>query len=87
MKKAIFFLFLAAFGVTGTAQSADTKPYPLQTCIVSDEELEPSRKPISIVYQGQEVRFCCRECKADFQNNPEKFLKKIPAPDQEAPAS
>ena len=87
MKKAIFFLVLAAFGVTGNAQSADTKPYPLQTCIVSDEELEPSRKPITIVYQGQEVRFCCCECKSEFQNNPEKFLKKIPAPDQEAPAS
>jgi YHS domain-containing protein len=53
------------------------KPYPLQTCIVSDEPLSDSRQPISINYQGQEVRVCCRECKRDFQNDPQKFLKKI----------
>lgn len=85
MEKTIFFLFLAAFGFLDNALSGDTKPYPLQTCIVSDEELETSRKPISLVYQGQEVRVCCRECKADFQNHPGKFLKKIKANNQESP--
>ena len=76
MKKlvAIFLLSIAA-----SASAGEVKPYPLKTCIVSDEELDPSRKPISVVFQGQEVRVCCRECKGEFQSAPEKFLKKIPA--------
>ena len=76
MKKiaaAFLLLFLAA------AVAGEMKPYPLQTCIVSDEPLDPSRQPISINYQGQEVQVCCRECKRDFKKDPGKFLKKIPA--------
>lgn len=78
MKKSLLVLFLATIGCLGVA--ADVKPYPLNTCIVSDEELEAARKPLSVVYNGQEVKVCCRECKADFLDDPEKFLKKIPSP-------
>ena len=70
-------LFL--FSIVVNAPAGDVKPYPLKTCIVSDEELDVSRKPISVVHQGQEVRVCCRECKAEFKSDPEKFLKKISA--------
>ena len=49
------------------------------TTLGKDEPLDASRHPISINYQGQEVQVCCRECKRDFQNDPQKFLKKIPA--------
>lgn len=79
MKKTILFLFIATLGFIADALSGDVKPYPLNTCIVSDEPLDPARKPLSVVYNGQEVRLCCRECKADFRSNPEKFLKKIPS--------
>jgi YHS domain-containing protein len=69
---------LAGFLVfVAQALANDVKPYPLSTCIVSDEPLDESRRPISIVYQGQEVKVCCRECRADFKNSPEEFLKKI----------
>lgn len=78
MKKTILLLLLATFGLHGNVRAGDVKPYPLKTCIVSDEALDSSRKPISLVYKGQEVRLCCRECKADFNSNPQKFLKKIP---------
>lgn len=73
----------AAFllGFLASALAGEMKPYPLQTCIVSDEPLDASRRPVSINYQGQEVRVCCRECKDEFQNDPQKFLKKIPAAD------
>ena len=52
MKKlaAIFLLSIAA-----SASAGEVKPYPLKTCIVSDEELDPKRKPVSVVYEGQEV--------------------------------
>lgn len=76
MKKlAILFLLSIASGLP----AGDVKPYPLKTCIVSDEDLDSSRKPIVIVYQGQEVRLCCRECKGDFNGDPGKYLKKLPA--------
>lgn len=78
MKYPILFLFLISLGLAGIAHSEDVRPYPLKTCIVSDEPLDPARKPLSVVYNGQEVRVCCRECRADFQGNPEKFLQKIP---------
>jgi YHS domain-containing protein len=66
-------------GFLASALAGEVKPYPLQTCIVSDEPLSDSRHPISINYQGQEVQVCCRECRGDFKNDPQKFLKKIPA--------
>jgi YHS domain-containing protein len=34
-------------------------------------------KPYVMVYQGQEVKFCCPMCKADFDKDPAKYLKKI----------
>jgi hypothetical protein len=79
MMKILLALFLPTIGLFGHVVAGETKPYPLQTCIVSDEPLEASRHPISVAYNGQEVRVCCRECKAAFLGDPEKFLKKIPA--------
>jgi len=71
---------LAGFLVfVAQALANDVKPYPLSTCIVSDEPLDESRHPISLVHQGQEVKVCCRECRADFKRNPDEFLKKLPA--------
>jgi hypothetical protein len=76
MKKlAVLFLLSIASGLS----AGEVKPYPLKTCIVSDEELDASRKPIAIVHDGHEVRVCCRECKAEFKSDPGKFLKKLPA--------
>lgn len=79
MKKILLAFFLPALGLLGQATAGEAKPYPLQTCIVSDEELDAARRPLSVVHNDQEVKVCCRECKAEFLDNPEKFLKKIPA--------
>lgn len=54
------------------------KPYPLKTCIVSDEELGSMGKPLGFVYKGQEIRICCKGCRKDFDREPGKFLKKLP---------
>ncbi len=80
MKKILLAIFLPALGLLGEATAGEAKPYPLQTCIVSDEELEAARTPLSVIHNDQEVKVCCRECKAEFLNNPDKFLKKIPSP-------
>jgi YHS domain-containing protein len=58
-------------------QEPAAKPYTLKTCVVSGEELGKMGQPKRIVYEGQEVKFCCPECEKDFRKEPAKFLRKI----------
>ena len=54
------------------------KPYPLKTCIVSGEAFGGDMgKPITLTYQGQEMKFCCKGCVKDFNQDPQKWLKKF----------
>ena len=53
------------------------KPYPLETCSVSDEKLGEMGKPYVMEYKGREIKFCCKSCVKDFNKNPEKFIKKL----------
>lgn len=56
--------------------AADVKPYPLPTCIVSGDKIDPSVP--AVVHNGQQVKFCCKSCVKKFQANPEKYLIKLP---------
>ena len=56
---------------------AAAKPYKLAQCVVSNEPL--GDRPKRIVYQGQEVKFCCPDCIKDFNKDPQKYLKMIAA--------
>lgn len=60
-----------------TPESADT--YPLTVCVVSGEELGSMGKPVVIGHNGTEVRFCCKDCVADFNKEPEKYLAMLKA--------
>jgi YHS domain-containing protein len=63
---------------TNTNQpAAKPIPYPLKTCPVSDEKLGEMGAPYVFIYQGQEIKFCCPDCKKDFLKDPAKYLKKI----------
>jgi YHS domain-containing protein len=53
------------------------KPYKLDTCIVSDEKLDSMGKPFVMVYQGQEIKFCCKKCQPKFEKDPATYLKKL----------
>lgn len=53
------------------------KPYPLRTCIVTDEALSSGEGQTSIIYQGRIIKFCCKNCIPKFQKDPGKYLKKI----------
>jgi len=53
------------------------KPYPLETCIVSDKKLGEMGKPVVFEYKGQEIKLCCKSCRKDFDKDPAKFLKKL----------
>ncbi len=60
-----------------SAESADAMPYPLKTCLVSGEELGSMGVPPAIVYQGQQIKFCCKSCIPDFEKEPEKYMAKL----------
>ena len=83
MKTKIITSIIAALA-THVVFAAEVKPYPSDICIVSDNKLGSMGKPVTIVHNGQEVKFCCKPCVAKFNRNPEKYLKKI-APKEEAP--
>jgi YHS domain-containing protein len=85
--KLIAGIFVAAafFVISSTSRADDTnsatatsnKPDNLKTCPVSGEKLGEMGKPYVFTYQGQEVKLCCPMCKADFNKDPQKYLKKI----------
>ncbi len=54
-----------------------TKAYLLKTCVVSGEKLGEMGNPYVFVYQGQEIKLCCKNCLKDFKKDPAKYLKKI----------
>lgn len=58
--------------------------YPTEVCIVSDDKLEGGDMgtPQDFVYRvkGQPdrlVRFCCKDCVKDFNQDPEKYLGRL----------
>ena len=94
--KTIKYLTVAALTVSvlaaplaGFADDKTDKPVPdkLTTCPVSGDKLGEMGKPFVMTYKGQEVKFCCPDCKKDFDKDPDKYMKKIRAADKKAPAS
>ena len=59
-----------------TQGSVAAKPYPLDKCIVSDDAFDHG-KPVVFVYQGQEIKLCCQDCRKDFDNDPTQYLSKL----------
>jgi hypothetical protein len=55
------------------------KPYPLPDCVISEEALGSMGKPIALVYEGQEIKFCFKDCKKTFEKNPAKAMAKFDA--------
>jgi YHS domain-containing protein len=68
----------ASSAVAKTSEPSAAKSYPLKTCLVSGEELGKMGEPVRIVYEGQEIKFCCKSCEPEFRKDPAKFLKKLP---------
>lgn len=63
------------------------KPYPLATCIVSDEKLGSMGEPYAFVHEGQEIKLCCKGCLKDFNREPAKYLAKLAQPPAAAPVA
>lgn len=70
---------------TSTVKSPETptdpnaKPYPLKTCIVSNQELGSMGEPPRFTYKGQEIKLCCKGCEKKFHADADKYLEKIAA--------
>ena len=61
-----------------TEKVARPKPYPLTTCVVSDEKFGGDMgEPYVFTFAGREVKLCCKSCKKDFDKNTKKFVKKM----------
>ncbi len=52
-------------------------PYPLGTCPVSGEKLGEMGDPVVKLYDGREVRFCCKECPPKFEKDLAASLAKL----------
>lgn len=64
---------------TGIASAKDkvaVKPYALDYCIFSDDKLGSMGKTQVIVYEGQEIKVCCKDCVKDFKKDPKAGLAK-----------
>ena len=56
--------------------AAFKKGFTAQTkCPVSGKPIDPAQ---SVEYKGQKVYFCCPNCPAPFEKDPEKFAAKLP---------
>jgi hypothetical protein len=61
------------------AQIAAAKAYPLEVCIGSGEELGSMGDPVVMVYNGQQIKFCCKSCVDDFKADPASHIAKLAA--------
>ena len=68
------------------AADKNPKPYPLTTCLVSDEKIgaDPGMKPYAFVHEGREVKLCCKACLKDFKKDTAKYIAKIEAAEKKA---
>lgn len=76
-------VFVFSSGVSA-APAAPDAAYPLETCVVSGEDLGSMGDPVIYWHKvdGQpdrEIRFCCERCQGRFESNPDKYLAKLDA--------
>jgi YHS domain-containing protein len=75
---AIVLLSAPLVGLAAEAKKdAKAKPYPLTTCLVSDEKLGEMGEAYVFTHEGQEIKLCCKSCLKDFNKNPKKYTDKL----------
>jgi len=82
----VVFSFFILFSCEGEKEASNdqpaspesgSKPYPLETCLVSGKKLGSMGDPYLIVHEGQEIKFCCDACEPTFKKDPAKFLAEL----------
>jgi hypothetical protein len=69
-------LLLSSCASTG-GSTAGVKPYTSDTCVMTDNKLGSMGPVITKVYDGKEVKFCCKPCVAKLEKDPEKYLRNL----------
>lgn len=59
------------------AKKAAAKPYPLNVCLVTGDDLDEMDERVSLVHQGQTFEFCCKPCVKKFRGNPDKYVRAL----------
>lgn len=66
---------------TRNSKAADSKrvgdPYPLSTCPISGANLGSMGDPVVKVYEGREIRFCCKGCPPKFEKDLAKTMAAV----------
>ena len=70
-------LIATLLGLTLAACGANTKPYPLTTCVVSGEKLGSMGKPVVVQHAGKEIQLCCKSCIKKFEADAAKFAAMV----------
>ena len=71
-------LVATAAGLAADKKAEPAKPYPLATCVVSDEKLGGDMgQPYVFTHEGREIKLCCKSCLKEFNKTPAKYIKKI----------
>lgn len=60
-----------------SAVETGSKPYPLDTCLVTGEKLGSMGEPVVSNHEGQEIKFCCDACVPKFKKDPAKYLSEL----------
>ncbi len=55
------------------------KPYPLETCLVSGDDLDEMDERVATVHEGQTFEFCCKPCLVKFRKDPGTYVAKLAA--------
>jgi len=73
MIKAVILTLVLALFLAGPALAAASPPVQT-TCPVLSGKIN---KDIYVDYKGERIYFCCKGCDAQFQKDPEKYMKKM----------
>jgi len=82
MKTAVLLMavLLVAAGIAGCRKkevktNVSSEPVEQTTCPVMGGAVD---KNIYTMYKDKKVYFCCNQCKAAFEKEPEKYVSKLP---------
>jgi hypothetical protein len=52
-------------------------PYPLETCIVTGNDLGSMGDPVTFIHEGREIKVCCKPCEKKFMKDPARYLANL----------
>lgn len=81
---AVVYLAAPLAGFAAEKKGEKAKPYPLDTCIITDEKLGEMGKPYVFTHEGREIKMCCKSCLKDFKKDPARYIKKLEAAEKKA---